>query len=213
MDVTSSIDELAVRLMYYKDYIVEIIHLQIMQNLTQLMLGTFLAFLILTLILVGFQSLYVRAQVTNMSNMSESYGNATAPHEDEFYVRDSQALLLEGSTVPSQGFIHLYDSTPYVIGNGHIAVNLPCEDNSTASLNVLIGQAPNLTAADLENVPELSTPGTLCLYHVDIPPQNVTVTDIALQNPGDSDEGLPAGSTVVIGVNEIMPGAEHHEEE
>jgi hypothetical protein len=78
---------------------------------------------------------------------------------------------------------------------------------------VLIGQAPNLTAAELESVPELSTPGTLCLYHVDISPQNLTVTDIAVQNPGDSNETLPAGSTVVIGINEIMPGEEHHEEE
>ncbi len=89
---------------------------------------------------------------------------------------------------------------------------MPCEDNSTASLNMLIGKAPNLTAAELENVPELSTPGTLCLYHVDISSQNLTVTDIAIQNPGDSDEVLPPGSTVVIGINEIIPGPEHHEE-
>lgn len=183
-----------------------------MQYLTQLIVGTFFAFLIATLTLGGFQSLYVRAQVPDTSSMSGSYGNATVPHEDEFYVRDSQAILLEGITVPSQGFIHLYDSTPYLIGNGHIAVNVPCEDNSTASLNMLIGQVPNLTAAELENVPELSTPGTLCLYHVDIPPQNLTVTDIAIQNPGDSDEVLPPGSTVVIGVNEITPGLEDHEE-
>lgn len=115
-------------------------------------------------------------------------------------------------TVSSQGFIHLYDSTPYLIGNGHITSNLPCEDNSTATLNVLIGQAPNLRAAELANVPQLSSPGTLSLYHADIPPQNVTVTDIAVQNPGDSDEVLPPGSTVVIGVNEIMPGADHHKE-
>jgi len=47
---------------------------------------------------------------------------------------------------------------------------------------------------------------------VDIRPQNLTVTDIAIQNPGDSNEVLPAGSTVVIGINEIMPGAEHHKE-
>ena len=77
---------------------------------------------------------------------------------------------------------------------------------------MLIGVAPNLTAAELENVPQLSNPGTLCLYHADIPPQNLTVTDFAIQNPGDSDETLPPGSTMVIGVNEIIPVAEHHEE-
>ena len=100
-----------------------------------------------------------------------------------------------------------------MIGNGHIAANLPCEDNSTATINVLIGVAPNLTATDLESVPQLSNPGTSCLYHADIPPQNLTVTDIAIQNPGDSEETLPPGSTVVIGVNEIIPGTEHHGEE
>lgn len=128
-------------------------------------------------------------------------------------VRDSEAVLLEGLTIPSQGFIHLYDSTPYMITNGHVAANIPCEDNSTASLNILIGQAPNLTNAELENIPELSNPGTMCLYHADIPPaQNFTVTDIAVQNPADSDLELPASSTIVIGVNEIMSGAEHHDE-
>jgi hypothetical protein len=189
-----------------------------MLHLRQLILGPFFVVLISTLVLIGLQSPYVLAQNTNMTGgmaEAESYGNATAAalHKDEFYVRDSEAVLLEGRTVPSQGFIHLYDSTPYLIGNGHIAANLPCEDNSTATVNVLIGQAPNLTAAALENVPQLSTPGDLCLYHADIPPQNLTVTDIAVQNPGDSDLELPAGSTVVIGVNEIKPGAGHPGEE
>jgi hypothetical protein len=187
-----------------------------MLHLTQLIIGPFFIVLISTLALTGLQTPYVLAQVTNITGgmAAESYGNATAaPHKDEFYVRDSQAVLLEGRTLASEGFIHLYDSTPYLIGNGHIAANLPCEDNSTASVNLLIGQAPNLTAAELENVPQLSTPGDLCLYHADIPPQNLTVTDIAVQNPGDSDLELPASSTVVIGVNEIKPGAEHQGEE
>jgi hypothetical protein len=29
----------------------------------------------------------------------------------------------------------------------------------------------------------------------------------------DSDEILPPGSTMVVGVNEIIPGVEYHEEE
>ena len=40
-------------------------------------------------------------------------------------------------------------------------------------------------------------------------------TDIAIQNPGEEDVELPATSTVVIGVNKVLPGAaeEHHETE
>jgi hypothetical protein len=52
------------------------------------------------------------------------------------------------------------------------------------------------------------------LYHADLASQqggNMT-TDIAIQNPGEEDIELPATSTVVIGVNKILPGAaEEHE--
>ena len=126
-------------------------------------------------------------------------------------VRDSVAELLEGTSIPGGQFIHLYDSTPYMIMNGHVAVNVPCEDNSTASVQVLLGQAPNFTAAELENLPELSTPGEMCLYHADIEPHEEVITDVAIANPSEDDLEFPPGSTAVIGVNEIMPGAEEGE--
>jgi hypothetical protein len=97
-------------------------------------------------------------------------------------------------------------TTPYKITNGHIAAHIPCDDDSTSPLAVLIGEAPNLSPANLTVVNALSNPGTICIYHVDIP-QNATstVTDIAIQNPTDSDIELETDSSVVIGVNEIEP--------
>jgi hypothetical protein len=145
------------------------------------------------------------AGMTNMTETEHAYNNSA------HVVRDSVAELLEGTTIPAGQFIHLYDSTPYMITNGHVAVNVPCEDNSTASIQVLLGQAPNFTAAELENLPELSTPGEMCLYHVDIAPHEEVITDVAIANPGDSDLDFPPGSTAVIGINEIMPGAEEGE--
>lgn len=145
------------------------------------------------------------AGMTNMTETEHAYNNSA------HVVRDSVAELLEGRTIPAGQFIHLYDSTPYMITNGHVAVNVPCEDNSTASIQVLMGQAPNFTAAELENLPELSTPGEMCLYHVDIAPHEEVITDVAIANPGDSDLDFPPGSTAVIGINEIMPGAEEGE--
>lgn len=148
-------------------------------------------------------------------------------------VRDAVFALLADQTIPSNDFIHLYDSTPYSITNGHIAAKIPCDDDSTPLLNILVGVAPNLAPASLELVPPLSTPGELCLYHTDLPaPAQVNatttanataanataanatmITDIAIQNPGDEDVTLPSTSTVVIGVNEIAQGAHSHEEE
>jgi len=127
--------------------------------------------------------------------------------------RDSQTILLEGESLPEGSFIHLYDSTPYEIMNGHIAAKLPCNDANSTEVNVLIGQAPNLQPAELEFVGPLSTPGELCLYHVDIASDETTpITDIAIQNNSTEDIDFPATSTIVLGVNEIAPLAGEHNE-
>ena len=47
------------------------------------------------------------------------YSNA----QEETVVRDSQTILLEGKTLPSKDYIHLYDTTPYQIKLGHIAAS------------------------------------------------------------------------------------------
>jgi hypothetical protein len=129
-------------------------------------------------------------------------------------VRDSTAILLAGETIPAGSFIHLYDSTPDAIATGHVAAKIPCNENSNATLTILTGSAPNVQPTELELVPQLSSPGELCLYHVDLTSEqggNMT-TDIAIQNPGEEDVELPATSTVVIGVNKVLPGAsEEHE--
>jgi hypothetical protein len=131
-------------------------------------------------------------------------------------VRDSTAILLAGQTIPGGSFIHLYDSTPDAIATGHIAAKIPCDENSNATLTILTGSAPNVQPTELELLPELSTPGELCLYHADLASEqggNLT-TDIAIQNAGEEDVELPATSTVVIGVNKVLPGAaEEHEAE
>jgi hypothetical protein len=93
-----------------------------------------------------------------------------------------------------------------MIINGHIAAKLPCDANTTSPLKILTGQAPNLKPAELEFVKPLSTPGKLCIYHVDIPSKSgEVVTDIAIQNPTANEIKFPPTSTVVIGVNEITP--------
>jgi hypothetical protein len=127
-------------------------------------------------------------------------------------VRDSAVILLEGKTIPANDYIHLYDTTPYMLKTGHIAAKLPCDASSTSPLNILIGQAPNLKPAALELIKPLSTPGKMCLYHVDVASQPGgeagIITDIAIQNPTSSAITFPSTSTVVIGVDEIEPGAE-----
>jgi hypothetical protein len=157
---------------------------------------------------------------TSMFAVAQQPTNATgaaAEHTEAggTEVRDSTAILLAGQTIPGGGFIHLYDSTPDAIATGHVAAKIPCDDNSNATLTILTGQAPALQPTELELVQNLSTPGELCLYHTDLASEaggNLT-TDIAIQNAGDEEVEFPATSTVVIGVNKVLPGAaEEHQE-
>ena len=161
----------------------------------------------------------------------EEHGDASSETATEgtTTVRDSVFALLADHTIPASGFIHLYDTTPYSIKNGHVAAKIPCDDESTPLLDILVGVAPDLTPAPLELNANLSTAGELCLYHTDLPaPEqanatgtaanattaNATmITDIAISNPGDEDVTLPSTSTVVIGINEIARGEHSHEEE
>lgn len=174
------------------------------------------------------------------ASMTEEHGHESTSnqtHQDVFTVRDSVFALLADQTIPASGFIHLYDTTPYSIRSGHVAAKIPCGDDSAPLLNILIGEAPDLSPAPIELVANLSTPGELCLYHVDLPApeqanatttataaasanstttanatDSARITDIAISNPGDEDITLPPTSTVVIGVNEIEKGAHSHEE-
>jgi hypothetical protein len=182
----------------------------------------YLGFIIVGLMGIGTYGANITMQQTLAQGEENATGTTETSEAPEMHtenmtgmptnvVRDSVAELLEGTSIPGGQFIHLYDSTPYMIMNGHVAVNVPCEDNSTASVQVLLGQAPNFTAAELENLPELSTPGEMCLYHVDIAPHEEVITDIAIANPGEEDLEFPPGSTAVVGVNEIAPGAEEGE--
>jgi hypothetical protein len=130
--------------------------------------------------------------------------------------RDTVTILLEGKSIPGMGFLHLYDSTPYKIGNGHIALHVPCDSSSRPIVNVLVGQAPDVKPVEPELVKELSQPGNMCIYHVDIGSDtrsNATQTDIAIQNPSNQTITFPASSGITIGVNEIKPIGErtHHE--
>ena len=143
------------------------------------------------------------------------YSNAQETLQKHIVVRDSQTILLEGKTLPANDFIHLYDTTPYRIMVGHVAAKLPCNANSESPYKVLVGQAPNLVPAEFELIKELSKPGQMCLYHVDVEStmqgEHGIITDIALQNPTNTEAKFGPTATVVIGVDEIMPSAEEHQ--
>jgi hypothetical protein len=151
------------------------------------------------------------ASAASMSGMNMS-GAASMPGQS--IVRDSVTLLLEGKTIPGKGFIHLYDAAPYMIHNGHVGIHVPCDTSSKLVVNLLVGQAngtftaiqPRLWA--YSPIKELSIPGQMCLAHVSINSDmamKLYITDLAIQNPSNQTIIFPPTSTVVVGVNGLMP--------
>ena len=195
-----------------------------MQNIKNYIIIAILTLSVIAGIFSNIPLSYAQNDTMSMANMTEeeeeeyATEGGHAAKEKEYNqtstVRDSVTELLQDKIIPGGDFVHLYDSTPYHILNGHVALKAPCEDDSTTPIQILIGSAPNMTVATLENVAPLSTPGEQCLYHADlIPGGNVTIiTDIALKNPTEEDIEFPPTASVVIGINEITKGEHGHSE-
>jgi hypothetical protein len=131
-------------------------------------------------------------------------------------VGDSATILLSNQILPPKDYIHIYDSLPYKITNGHLTAKLPCDTDSKPVLRIFTGKIPVLKPSTLQVIKELSKPGYMCLYYLDIPPKNENelpqdknstdiVTDIVLYNPTSVKQVLLNTSSIVIGINEINP--------
>src|SRR5687768_16367645 len=91
---------------------------------------------------------YAQNDTISMSNMTEEEeehaatttstteaGHSAEEEEKEYNetsstLRDSVTESLQDKVIPGGDFIHLYDSTPYNILNGHVALIAPCGDDS-----------------------------------------------------------------------------------
>lgn len=172
---------------------------------------------------------------SNSTNQNSSIGNHSAialgNTMQTGVVRNIYTLLLAHQIIPPKDFIPLYDTSPYEILNGHLAAKIPCDANSVPALQILIGHLPDVKPVQLQLVKGFSQPGNICFYHVDLGAATTTHdnnsavnsaaggrsqqanktttinTDLVLSNPTADRVILPNTSTVVIGVNEIMPVA------
>jgi hypothetical protein len=170
--------------------------------------ATFSIFIAIVLVF-GVFSIHGNAygQTATTPNATNTTNNATIGSTGggkETVTRDSVTLLLDGKTLPLGDFIELYDSTPYKIVNGHFVAKVPCTTKSQSEVDLLTGEAPNFKSSNAELVSELSTPGKLCVYHVDLMSgSNNTITDVAIKNNSTKDITFPPTSSVGVGVNTI----------
>lgn len=134
-------------------------------------------------------------------------------------VRDTVTLMLDWKRIESNDFVLIYDSTPYHIMNGHVALRVPCDADGKPVITVKVGNAEKgmLEEPEMVLLDKVSEMGKMCVYHADLMSTHEegsamgNVTDVVLFNPNDRTVTLPRGSSVVVGVNEIMKTEEHTE--
>lgn len=129
-------------------------------------------------------------------------------------VRDTVTLLLDWKRIEPNDFILIYDATPYHIMNGHVALRVPCDAAGEPAITVEVGDAERglLAEPEMMLLDNVSEKGKMCVYHADLVSTHEEdkaegfITDVILKNPHDRIVTLPRGSSVVVGVNEIMKG-------
>ena len=154
---------------------------------------------------------------TNNVNVAFSQHSQHEVHEAQTSeVFDTVPVLLDGKVIPAKKYIHLYTSAPSKIATGHIQAHIPCDANGVSPLKVIGGmmimpeEVPPLNMT-LDSA--MSTPGMICMYHLDIMQQNESsITDIALLNPTEQNITLPDMTSAIIHVAAIETGTAEGEE-
>ena len=158
-------------------------------------------------------SFLVAVVILSTNNVNIAFSQHEAQTSDVF---DSQTILLDGKVIPAKNFIHLYTSAPSKIATGHIQAHIPCDANGVSPLKVIGGmmimpeEVPPLNMT-LDSA--MSTPGMICMYHLDIMQQNESsITDIALLNPTEQNITLPDMTSAIIHVAAIETGTAEGQE-
>jgi hypothetical protein len=144
------------------------------------------------------------------SQLLSTATNSTSPEQHAEHILDnlviSEHIPLTGQ-LASGDYILLMDFTPFVTsieGHSHIALKVPCNEDGTSKVTVVIGIAPNLNTLNIgKSISngtldgdglDLSDEGNSCLYHADLPNN---ISDIVLVNTSNqtlnfSEGGYPS---------------------
>lgn len=129
--------------------------------------------------------------------------NFSANHP--FVISDSQNLMLGDKTLPSNDFIHIYDSSPYKIKQGHISATLPCDEDNNTDVRVLTGTTNQFQVANLQSIDEPSNSDDLCHYGANIQSTiDKPIVDIMIQNNSEEDIEFPSMSSFMVTVTQLI---------
>jgi hypothetical protein len=130
----------------------------------------------------------------------------------------SEHIPLTGQ-LASGDYILLMDFTPFVTsieGHSHIALKVPCDEDGTSKVTIVVGIAPNLNTLNMGNAInngtldgnslDLSAEGNSCLYHGELPNN---ISDIALVNTSNQTLNFNKGGYPSVTVSAHGTAVQH----
>src|SRR5919112_6137189 len=137
------------------------------------------------------------------SNLAMASGN------NDVQIPSTVSIPLEGLTLKAGRYLELADTTPLLVTESHVTINVPCDNGNNnndpeSDIAVVAGVAPDLEPFELEYISELSDPEDNCLYHADVPEnEDDEVTDIVILNPGDETVKFGSGNYATVSITEV----------
>ena len=141
--------------------------------------------------------------------ISQIPSNAAIANENNDQIPSTVSIPLEGLTLKAGQYLHLADTTPVLVTDSHVSINVPCDNGNNnndpeSDIAVVAGVAPDLEPVELEYISELSDPEDNCLYHADVPEnEDDEVTDIVIINPGDETVKFGSGNYATVSITEV----------
>ena len=156
------------------------------------------------------KTFFVAILVAGIFAISQMPSNlAMASGNNDHQIPSTVSIPLEGLTLKAGQYLELADTTPLLVTNSHVTINVPCDNGNNnndpeSDIAVVAGVAPDLEPFELEYISELSDPEDNCLYHADIPEnEDDEVTDIVILNPGDETVKFGSGNYATVSITEV----------
>ncbi len=157
---------------------------------------------------VGIDQNVTNNGVNNLTTLMLKTNNV--PINSNFENMHSTLVLPYPMSIQSKDHVPLYSSLPLKISNGTVLTKLPCDDNAKSLLQIVGSSADNTVfPINLNFIPNLSTPGSMCMYQSIIPNDlanllySQTLSSIYLYNSLNIPIEVPTTTSIFIGIHKL----------
>jgi hypothetical protein len=143
-------------------------------------------------------------QLQQQQQQEQQIDESASLNKDHF-IKDSESIFLGDIDLPEENLMLIYQVNPFTVSNATILSKLPCDENNSTPVDILVGKLPDFQSIPLEYVAEFSDPGNMCNYKTEIVKFNSSIpfSELALYNNSTDDIEFPSSSAIHVGMTAL----------